>query len=286
MLGFDEYIESHADGLQILRYNLTTAYSKHSLVFIAFCLHDLHFLTRSSSFAKVPHLDFLDIDEKFEHDYDSAGRGGNRFATILLYMTDLDEKDGGETVFTEAWPTGQAEEDHVDIKTVCLRTSPLNRHLLGCCQALCGLLKLKLTNCLLLTLSSGPTGLQALRELRESDRRGILKEGSWEENMVRAHAFARPCGYNLLACINTHTFWLSGRTMPFQVSNSPEFCSSRLVLFTVSISAGFQYLNAFAPLDSGTLQLFVSAQAPQRERGPKVSSRSMPNLIGHEGESI
>jgi len=33
-------------------------------------------------------------------------------------MTDLNEDDGGETVFTEAWPTGQAEEDHVDLKTV------------------------------------------------------------------------------------------------------------------------------------------------------------------------
>ena len=28
-LGFDEYIESHGDGLQILRYNLTTAYNTH-----------------------------------------------------------------------------------------------------------------------------------------------------------------------------------------------------------------------------------------------------------------
>jgi hypothetical protein len=28
-LGFDEYSESHGDGLQILRYNLTTAYTPH-----------------------------------------------------------------------------------------------------------------------------------------------------------------------------------------------------------------------------------------------------------------
>ena len=28
-LGFDEYIDSHGDGLQILRYNLTTAYNTH-----------------------------------------------------------------------------------------------------------------------------------------------------------------------------------------------------------------------------------------------------------------
>jgi hypothetical protein len=28
-LGFDEYYESHTDGLQILRYNLTKAYTTH-----------------------------------------------------------------------------------------------------------------------------------------------------------------------------------------------------------------------------------------------------------------
>ena len=29
VLGFDEYYESHTDGLQILRYNLTKAYTPH-----------------------------------------------------------------------------------------------------------------------------------------------------------------------------------------------------------------------------------------------------------------
>lgn len=101
VLGFDEYIESHADGLQILRYNITTSYTDH--------------------------LDYIDADDKLEHDYDSARKGGNRFATILLYMTDLGGKDGGETVFTEAWPTGQATEDRVNIESVrfcfyCLAT--------------------------------------------------------------------------------------------------------------------------------------------------------------------
>ena len=28
-LGFDEYIESHTDGLQILRYNVSQAYTAH-----------------------------------------------------------------------------------------------------------------------------------------------------------------------------------------------------------------------------------------------------------------
>ena len=49
---------------------------------------------------------------------DSSKRGGNRYATILLYMTDLNEKEGGETVFVEAWPSGQREEDHIPIETV------------------------------------------------------------------------------------------------------------------------------------------------------------------------
>jgi len=28
-LGFDEYIEAHTDGLQILRYNISKAYNSH-----------------------------------------------------------------------------------------------------------------------------------------------------------------------------------------------------------------------------------------------------------------
>jgi hypothetical protein len=66
----------------------------------------------------VPHMDYLDIDKQLEHDYDSSKKGGNRFATILLYMTDLEEKDGGETVFIDAWPTGQREADRKPIDTV------------------------------------------------------------------------------------------------------------------------------------------------------------------------
>jgi len=87
-LGFDEFVDSMADGLQVLRYNATTAY--------------------------ISHMDWIDDNEQ-EHDFDSAGVGSNRFATILLYMSDLDEGDGGETVFSEAWPIGQPEEEHVSI---------------------------------------------------------------------------------------------------------------------------------------------------------------------------
>jgi 2OG-Fe(II) oxygenase superfamily. len=85
VLGFDEYIESFTDGLQVLRYNQTTAY--------------------------IPHMDWIDDPHKKEmHNYDSAGQGTNRFATILLYMSDLGEGDGGETVFKHAWPLDVPED--------------------------------------------------------------------------------------------------------------------------------------------------------------------------------
>jgi len=90
ILGFDEYEESLTDGLQVLRYNKTTGY--------------------------FPHLDWIDDPRKREeHNFDSAGVGSNRFATILLYMSDLEKGDGGETLFSHGWPVGQAEEDHVEL---------------------------------------------------------------------------------------------------------------------------------------------------------------------------
>jgi len=84
-LGFDEYVESFTDGLQVLRYNKTTAY--------------------------IPHMDWIDDPAKQQvHNYDSAKQGTNRFATILLYMTDLEEGHGGETVFKKAWPVDVPED--------------------------------------------------------------------------------------------------------------------------------------------------------------------------------
>ena len=47
---------------------------------------------------------------------DTEHLGSNRFATILLYMTDLQEGDGGETVFTHGWPPGLAEEDRIQFE--------------------------------------------------------------------------------------------------------------------------------------------------------------------------
>jgi hypothetical protein len=91
LLGIDEYADELADGLQILRYNLTTAYT--------------------------PHMDYLEDNTGAEiYDYDSSGKGGNRFATILMYFTDLEDGAGGETVFTKAWPSDVAEEDRVPLK--------------------------------------------------------------------------------------------------------------------------------------------------------------------------
>jgi hypothetical protein len=91
LVSFDEYIEGMGDGLQILRYNLTTAYTAH--------------------------MDWIDDPSgKLPHNYDSAGTGGNRFATILLYMSDLEEGDGGETVFTEAYPIDKSEKERVPLQ--------------------------------------------------------------------------------------------------------------------------------------------------------------------------
>ena len=90
LLGIDSYADELSDGLQILRYNLTTAY--------------------------VPHMDYREDRENTEvYDYDSSGKGGNRFATILLYFTDLEDGAGGETVFPNAWPHDLPEEDRVPL---------------------------------------------------------------------------------------------------------------------------------------------------------------------------
>ena len=42
-------------------------------------------------------MDYLRVSETSDFDYDSSGIGGNRYATVLLYMTDIPENGGGET---------------------------------------------------------------------------------------------------------------------------------------------------------------------------------------------
>lgn len=86
-LGFDEYWESNTDGLQILRYQNAQAY--------------------------VPHADYLSSTTE-NHNYDTAGVGTNRFATILLYMSDVEM--GGETLFQKAWPVDVQKEDRIELK--------------------------------------------------------------------------------------------------------------------------------------------------------------------------
>jgi len=90
VLGFDEYIEGHTDGLQILRYNTSKAYTTH-----------MDYMVDKSGLASF--------------NYESEFKGGNRFATILLYMTDLDEGEGGETVFSESWPPTLPESERKEL---------------------------------------------------------------------------------------------------------------------------------------------------------------------------
>jgi prolyl 4-hydroxylase len=72
LLGIRPFDNDWADGLQILRYNITGGYNEH--------------------------LDFFDLGDTADHNYDSSHPDGtNRFATVFLYLSDVE--DGGETVF-------------------------------------------------------------------------------------------------------------------------------------------------------------------------------------------
>lgn len=86
LLGVSPYNEQWADGLQVLRYNLTTAYHNH-----------MDWINPKTS------------NQKDNHNYNSADGGTNRFATILLYLSDVEE--GGETVFPKVPRPSLLQED-------------------------------------------------------------------------------------------------------------------------------------------------------------------------------
>lgn len=89
-VGFEDARTTFSGGIQVLRYNESKAYGTH--------------------------VDFIiDPDDSQMFDYDSAKKGGNRYATILLYLSEMNDSDGGETVFSEAWPPLSSEEDRIPL---------------------------------------------------------------------------------------------------------------------------------------------------------------------------
>jgi prolyl 4-hydroxylase len=64
---------------------------------------------RAEKCKKIRSTRLSPLTDQDPYDYETAGKGGNRFATILLYMSDLAEDAGGETVFSEAPPFGETE---------------------------------------------------------------------------------------------------------------------------------------------------------------------------------
>jgi len=73
LLRMGGYRENLADGIQILRYQLGQAY--------------------------VAHHDYFPINQSEDHEWDPSKGGSNRFATIFLYLSDVEQGYGGQTVF-------------------------------------------------------------------------------------------------------------------------------------------------------------------------------------------
>lgn len=71
LLRMGDYVENLADGIQILRYEIGQAY--------------------------VAHHDYFPTSQSADHSWDPSKGGSNRFATIFLYLSDVEQ--GGQTVF-------------------------------------------------------------------------------------------------------------------------------------------------------------------------------------------
>ena len=76
------YDERMADGIQILRYELKQAY--------------------------IAHHDSFPIGQSSDFNWDPQQGGGNRLATVLLYLSDEKGVKGGQTVFPHAQPINRS----------------------------------------------------------------------------------------------------------------------------------------------------------------------------------
>jgi prolyl 4-hydroxylase len=74
MLRLKHYDEAMADGIQILRYELGQAY--------------------------IAHHDYFPTGQSTDHNWDPLTGGSNRWATVFLYLSDVEY--GGQTVFPDA----------------------------------------------------------------------------------------------------------------------------------------------------------------------------------------
>jgi len=108
LTGIHQFEEKASDGIQILRYNATNCYVPH---------HDWMDPQSMPQIPKgyeydphAPHdAPTAGRSSEYFHDFDSGSYGTNRFATIFLYLSDVAEENGGETVFPMANKDGLAD---------------------------------------------------------------------------------------------------------------------------------------------------------------------------------